>query len=272
MTDYTPVQMLPGGIWAKRDDLYERAGVNGGKVRTCWTLAQGAPGLVTAGARQSPQAVIVSRVARELGIPCRVHMPSGAETPESKAATEAGAEVVRHTPGYNSVIIARAHEDAALRGWREIPFGMECPEAVAGTAEQVGNLPWGGFGRIVVPIGSGMSLAGILSGLKVAREEGRRIHDLDVGAAAVRGIMVGADPRRRLDKWAPNWKFAVAIEEAEGDYHTPAAVTEYAGMDLDPYYEAKCIPFLRRGDLLWVVGRRPYPAEHPEDDDADDGL
>lgn len=46
----TPIQSI-GGIWLKRDDLFEIAGVRGGKVRTCWRLSQGSVGLVTAGSR-----------------------------------------------------------------------------------------------------------------------------------------------------------------------------------------------------------------------------
>ena len=52
--EHTPVQQV-GQLWLKRDDLYSVAGVAGGKVRSCWALAQGARGLVTAGSRASPQ-------------------------------------------------------------------------------------------------------------------------------------------------------------------------------------------------------------------------
>ena len=44
--------------------------------------------------------------------------------------------------------------------------------------------------------------------------------------------------------------------EAGVDYHTAAPETVVEGILLDPIYEAKCIPFLRPNDLLWVVGRR----------------
>jgi hypothetical protein len=40
------------------------------------------------------------------------------------------------------------------------------------------------------------------------------------------------------------------------DYHQHAPVAALGGLELDPVYEAKCLPFLRPGDLLWVVGRR----------------
>lgn len=243
----TPVTLhvLPGGgeIWLKRDDTFSVAGVCGGKVRSCWHLAQGARGLVTAGSRASPQVNIVAHIAARLGVPCRVHVPSGQLSPEVAAAHDVGATVVQHRPGYNTVIVRRARDDAAARGWREIPFGMECHEAVAQTAGQVCDLP--PAARIVVPVGSGMSLAGILHGLKRA---GVKI--------PVLGVVVGADPAERLDRHAPPlWREMAKLVPAGVDYHKSvnASVDD---VSLDPVYEAKCARFLRPGDLLWCVGIR----------------
>jgi hypothetical protein len=132
----TPVERR-GNVWVKRDDLFSVAGVSGGKVRSCWHLAQGATGLVTAGSRSSPQVNIVAHIAKALGIPCRVHTPAGDLSPEVLSAQAAGAEVVQHKAGYNNVIIKRARDDAKAQGWREIPFGMECTEAVTQTRGQV---------------------------------------------------------------------------------------------------------------------------------------
>lgn len=241
----TPVERR-GGMWFKRDDLFRVAGVRGGKVRTCWHLAQGATGLVTAGSRASPQVNIVAHVAARLGIPCRAHTPQGDASPEVRAAIAVGAERVAWPAGYNTVIIARAQADAAARGWREIPFGMECQEAVDATRAQVASLP-PGVGRIVIPVGSGMSLAGVLWGL------------VDTGhRARVLGVVVGADPGKRLRRWAPpGWEQRVRLIPAGVDYHSPARGSGVLhGVQLDPIYEAKCIPFLAPGDLLWCVGLR----------------
>lgn len=251
----TPVERV-GDVLLKRDDLFRVAGVSGGKVRTCWRLSAGASGgLVTAGSRASPQANIVAQIARRLGLACRVHTPTGALSPELVDAQRAGAEVVQHRAGYNGVIVARAREDAAARGWREIPFGMECAEAVEETASQVENLPWGDFSRLVVPVGSGMSLAGVLAGLERA---GR------LGAFPVLAVRVGADPSRRLARWAPaGWAGAVELVASPLDYHRDAPECRLGDLLLDPVYEAKCLPFLRPGDLLWVVGVRRTAAGPP---------
>ena len=50
MTELTPIEEH-GGFLVKRDDHFNVKGGSGcgGKVRTCWALAQGAEGLVTAG-------------------------------------------------------------------------------------------------------------------------------------------------------------------------------------------------------------------------------
>jgi len=251
----TPWQQK-AGTWVKREDLFEVAGSRGGKVRTCLALAQqpGVRGLVTAGSRQSPQVNIVATIAEHLGLPCEVHVPAGQETPELAAARDRGARIVPHRPGHNSVIVARARRAAADLGWVEIPFGMECEEAVRQTSAQVRELDIhglraAGVSRIVVPVGSGMSLAGILTGLD--RYE-RPCCDL-----SVLGVVVGADPTRRLDRYAPAfWRLQCELVPAGLDYHERAAKTTLGDLELDPIYEAKCLPFLSVGDALWVVGRR----------------
>jgi hypothetical protein len=245
----TPVERR-GNVWVKRDDLFRVAGVAGGKVRSCWHLAQGATGLVTAGSRSSPQVNIVAHIAKTLGIPCRVHTPAGELSPEVQAAVGAGAEVVQHKAGYNNVIIKRARDDAKARGWREIPFGMECTEAVTQTRGQVASIAEavraGAIKRVVMPVGSGMSLAGVLHGL--------RDHGLTV---PVVGVVVGSDPKERLAKYAPEgWEAMVELRPSGLPYDKPGAAEEFMGLRLDPIYEAKCLPFLEPDDLLWVVGIR----------------
>jgi len=239
----TPV-VKEEGIYLKRDDLFSVAGISGGKARTCWHLAQDANGLVTAGSRHSPQVNIVAHIAEHLEIPCRVHIPTGQLLPELLDAREHGTEIIQHKAGYNNVIVARAREDASERGWVNIPFGMECAEAVNQTLVQTNNIPREAK-RIVVPIGSGMSLSGILTGMVA---NGIRI--------PVVGIQVGADPIKRLYKFAPLfWQTMVTIVKSKYKYedHVYAKV---GNVILDPIYEAKCVEHLKEGDLLWIVGKR----------------
>jgi hypothetical protein len=102
--------------------------------------------------------------------------------------------------------------------------------------------------RIVIPVGSGMSAAGVLAGMAE--------HHLDI---PVLGVMVGADPRRRLDTWAPGWEARLSLVASALNYEQRAPVTALGDLELDPIYEAKALPFLRFGDLLWVVGCRVPP-------------
>src|SRR5439155_839381 len=92
----TPVE-LRDGIWFKRDDLFSIAGASGGKARACYALARAAErGLITASARHSPQATIVARIARHLGLCCRIHTPTGGITPELEEAVAHGATRIPH--------------------------------------------------------------------------------------------------------------------------------------------------------------------------------
>jgi 1-aminocyclopropane-1-carboxylate deaminase/D-cysteine desulfhydrase-like pyridoxal-dependent ACC family enzyme len=251
----TPIEER-GGYLVKRDDLFTFGGSAGGKVRSCLALATATRslphGLVTSAHRHSPQAAIVAGVAAELGLPCRVHYPAAAGplTPELARAAELGAELLPVRPGYNSVLMKAARVDAEqLVGWREIPFGMEAPEAIEQNARQAAALPRDGWRRLVVPVGSGMSLAGILTGL--ARPG---------SWAPVLGVMVGADRRYKLDRWAPpDWRTRATLTAA-GVPYAKSVDAELGGLLLDPIYEAKAVRFLRPGDLLWVVGIRATAA------------
>lgn len=246
MVELTPVEKR-GDYWFKRDDTFCINGICGGKVRTCYSLAKNEKkGLVTAGSRQSPQINIVAHIGQYLGLPVRAHTPTGALSPEVLQAQALGAVIVQHKYGYNSVIIKRARNDAKALEWLEIPFGMETPIAVQETALQVQNIPTT-IKRIVIPVGSGMSLAGVLQGLVTYN----KVH------IPVLGVQVGADPVKRLDTYAPKgWRSMVTLVKSPLDYHKHYPTPCFEGLLLDPIYEAKCIPFIEKGDLLWVVGIR----------------
>lgn len=241
--DLTPVERV-GDFWVKRDDLWTIHGVSGGKARSCYSLSVGAPGLVTAGSRASPQINIVAHIARGLGVPCRCHCPQGSLSPELVSARDVGAEIIQHKAGYNSVIKSRAAEDAVATGYREIPFGMECRAAIAQTRRQVDNLPRDAK-RLVLAVGSGMSLAGILYGLRALSWD-----------LPVLGVVVGAGPVGRLNKWAPHdWGRTTTLVPAGVDYHKSVR-NSFCGITVDSVYEGKAIPFIEPGDCFWLVGIR----------------
>lgn len=254
--DLTPWQEHQG-VWVKRDDLFSIAGVQGGKVRTCWQLATagqaaGADTLVTAGSRSSPQVNIVAQIGKHLGMATIAYTPQGVLGDELIAAQLAGCEIIQVQAGYNSVIRARARDHAAAAGHHvtHIPFGMECREAVEATASQVPGMP-PGLPTLWVPVGSGMSLAGILEGIEGLPSAER--------PQRVVGVMVGADPTKRLDHHAPPWWRALCtLVRCDLDYHAAATDVMLGDLELDPIYEAKLLPYVQPGDGLWVVGVRQY--------------
>jgi hypothetical protein len=72
----------------------------------------------------------------------------------------------------------------------------------------------------------------------------------------VLGVVVGASPERRLDKYASGWRDQVTLVPAGVDYGV-AVEGRIGDLLLDPVYEAKVLPHLEADDLLWVVGIRP---------------
>lgn len=256
--DYTP-NLTPvevhAGIRVKRDDAWSRGGATGAKSRTMFALAEaaGSAGIITAGARRSPQIERAALVAQALGISCRVHVPDGADTAEIGVCLAAGAEVIRHPAGRLSVLRARHRDDADKHpDWLAVPFGMGLDAYADDVATQAANLP-GDITRIVVPAGSGMTLAGILRGLDRA---GR--------TTPILAVSLGHDPAEYLDRFAPdNWRSRIELVTSTVPFDDDAPNTILGELHLDPMYEAKCLPFLHPGDLLWCVGIRDSAPQNP---------
>lgn len=251
--DLTPVEEH-GGHLVKRDDLYSAFGAMGGKARSCQYLCEkalesGLTGLVTAGSKKSPQIQIVSFIAKHYDVPFHAHCPQGELGQELEVAKANGAEIYQHRAGYNNVIIKRAKDDAESMGYANIPFGMECWEAVYQTALQVKSLvePYkqGKFSRIIMPIGSGMSLSGVMWGMLY--------WGIDV---PILGVQVGGQYEKRLKIYAPDNGVELSTVKSSYDYHKYYENNQIGDLKLDPIYEAKCLDFIQEGDLLWVVGIR----------------
>lgn len=241
----TPVQEI-GGIFLKRDDLCEPVpGARGGKARTIYALAKHRRQIITAGGRGSRQIKIAALIGKHLEIPVRVHVPDGQDTPEMIAAQEAGATLIKHRPGYTTVVTYRAHQDAVTQSIEtetaEVPYACICHEHIRQTAAQVAALiPYADrIKRIVVPVGSGMTISAVMNGL--------RTYKLDIPIA---GITCGASPEKQIGRFAPDW---VELFSSGIDYHDEVHA-RIGDIDLDPIYEGKCVRFLQPGDLLWIVG------------------
>ena len=241
----TPVEKV-GNNYLKRDDLFQYAGQRGGKVRSALYLIKKANEkcLTTAGNRNSPQINIVSSIGKKLGKPVVAFTSTGELGREVKLAKEKGADIKQVRPGYETVITRRAKDYAEKNGCAYIPFGMDTPDVHFLTAEQVKNIP-SNVKRIVIPVGSASSIIGVIKGVMEHKK-----------GVKVLGVVVGANPLKKLDKYVPNWRSVASLVFPKLKYHEPAKETNFNGVDLDPYYEAKTLPYIKLGDLLWVVGVR----------------
>jgi 1-aminocyclopropane-1-carboxylate deaminase/D-cysteine desulfhydrase-like pyridoxal-dependent ACC family enzyme len=239
------------GVWLKRVDHYTIAGCNGGKAQVIAAMVAGACGVITAGPRTSSQIYIGARIAELYGIPFRCHLPRGPITAEMKDVEAHGGEIIQHVAGYNNVLEARAAED--LRGrrrWVGVPLWLRGPGTVRVVRKEVANVPKAAQ-RIVVVAGSGMTVAGVLAGLRDMR--------LNIPVLAV---CVGADPTKTLDTFGGfGWRERCELVRPDSKYEKPAYGVRWGNVDLDPRYEAKAAPYLRKGDLFWVAG---YGIHHKE--------
>lgn len=255
----TPVELIDGYFF-KRDDLFSLPGnpdANGGKVRALMmTIAKAKPsGIVAVGDRTSTQLPRAAMVAKYFDIPCRLHTAVGDDTDGMATARALGAEIIQHSPGRLSQCKKWAHDDAAELHYLLIPWGNAMPEAILPTASQVANLKARKIKRLVVPCGSGFTLAAIMHGMEQFNVK-----------LPILAIELGADPGPILNEFAPkDWgeKFDVKFDRSKLKFHDEAPPDDqlFHNVPLDPIYEAKCVPFLKEGDCLWIVGRRSAPAK-----------
>lgn len=246
----SPVEKV-GNIYVKRDDKFQIYGVCGGKARSAYQLIlnglnNGYTEFVTAGSRMSPQCELVSYLCQNIGVKCHLFMPRGKDTSVIKNINKNDlSELHRTRVGYNSVICKWSYDYAMENNFCYIPFGMECEENLEVTKHQVLNIPKE-VKRIVMPIGSGMSFISVVNGL-----EYYGMTDVEVV-----GISVGKDITNNLNKYlnAPHINFQII--KSELDYEKEAKDCLLGDIELDKIYEAKCLPYLQDGDLLWIVGKR----------------
>jgi 1-aminocyclopropane-1-carboxylate deaminase/D-cysteine desulfhydrase-like pyridoxal-dependent ACC family enzyme len=180
----TPVEKC-GDMWFKRDDYYkpfEDFGVCGGKVRQCISLVrenkkyieEECDGtLATASSVHSPQAAIVSRVAKAAGYKSFIGI--GNTTVEKalkhraiQVADSLGSEIVilSDTQAFNSVLYYQLTKLKEERSFFEIQFGFQARtqrvSIIDTIAKQVENIPEE-VTALVVPVGSGITFCGIFS-------------------------------------------------------------------------------------------------------------
>lgn len=253
--DLTPIQEVDGYLF-KRDDFYQTGMAIGGKARIGNILIneaidKGFSDIVTTGSRDSRQCEIVSSICEDYGIRCHLFMPSGKDTDVTDIIQSRAFSTIHRTKvGYNSVLISHSQKWANENNAYYIPFGMESKECIDINMHQVQNVPKD-ISRIIIPCGGGMQMISVICGLK----------HYGMSHIKVIGVQVGANPKRVIDKFIPDdglfgTGYNYEIVKSNVPYSKHLENTTFCGIDLDPVYEAKCIPFLEKGDLLWIVGKR----------------
>lgn len=254
--DLTPIEKV-GDYFIKRDDLFCINGAYGGKARVISKVINDmdkskSPIVVTCGSRDSRQCEAMARICDKYKIECHIFMPNGKETPVINAIKNIKTATIHHTKvGYNNVVISNAKSWAHNNCAKYIPFGLEFQDAIDINMRQVKNIP-PEVKRIIVPCGGGMNMASIIKGIECFLTQ-----DIKVV-----GIVVGKDPTNTLERFigSKNTIFSsntnYELVKSNVEYHQKAKITNFCGIELDDVYEAKCIPFIERGDLLWIVGKR----------------
>ncbi len=268
----TPVERM-GNYWVKREDIAYWSSLDypsGSKVRQYMSMMPPAcdgecengkcpntsPCLVGCSAN-SAMAIYVAAAAKQSGRTGIIYTAARkVRTDGIKYAEDMGAEIVEVKPGYLSLIRARAKARAIELG-SVVKWSPQA--AIEDTIRQCDNIPEG-VKRIVVPTGSGLTAAGVLSGLS---------HRTDLTIVVVATSQMSqpeliikkahfAD-KKRFDLTRTIWPSLLFIPPTtEYDQHEIEALPD--GTPLDPWYSAKAFKYLQEGDLFWPPGLRPVRA------------
>ena len=249
----TPVEIMSDMMF-KRGDAYrpfDDLPLNGDKLRQCYALLQkhkqhieeDCDGQVwTAGGMHSPQGIIVTKVARELGFDPTIFYGA------SKAETALSQDFVRHilNNGGSVNLGARVAFDSAINAYIKkqdaryfnIGFGMNLDGDTSLydiISDQCENLPRE-LDTLVVPVGSGIVAGGILRGVKRYGIKVNRIVLVQIA---------GHDRRKTIQKICDE----VPYEWYEShDYPYTKHVWYQLDDDeyLDPVYEGKAYDYVAR--------------------------
>lgn len=228
-----------------RLDKKETLNIKGDKARIAYELCKNQNGIVTCGSRESIQTCSFAEICDKINIPCVVVIPNGKDTESINRIKKTKAEIVRTKVGYNTVLNANAKTKAENLGYKFIQLGMLCDEAYNLISENVKYIiPYkDSINRIICPVGSGTTLIGLVKGL--------RKNNIDI---KVIGIMCGMNATKNITKGLEGNLTNIELIESNLEYHKKAD-NVFCGIELNPTYESKCIPFLKKNDLLYIVSK-----------------
>lgn len=262
--DHTPIEtyeLESLRVSVKREDLY---GVPPapplGKLRglRSWlgdAQAKGAHLIGCWDTRVSMLGLGLAACCREFpGMRCIVSYPSGKrETvpPLVARAASLGAELFPVPAARINICFAVARRHVEKHGGSMLPFGLECEQGVNAVACEAARVDVGLFsgGTVILSCGSGVSLAGLLRGLRA------RPHRL-IGVSSGRSLQNICRCVRRYVREIPSY---VELREADMPYAT--AVNYPCPFPANPYYDLKAWKYLvdhraqlRSPLLFWNIG------------------
>lgn len=232
-----PIVETHDGILVVRDDLFP----GGTKARFIPQLFDGADEVVYASPAQGGAQFALASVAKRIGKRATIFVAARKEQhPRQHEAKALGAKVVLVSPGYLSVVQARAAAYCKATGARLAPFGMDLPdaiEAIARAALALGEVP----DEVWCASGSGTLARGLAKAWPGSR---RRV--VAVGRVVTSDDVAGAE---------------IVAYPTPFDAH---AATE-PPFPSDPHYDAKAweIAKARRGAGLVLFWNVAGPARLP---------
>ena len=268
--DFTPVELVDN-IWFKREDKYAPYGddfISGGKIRQCRDLVESNldyihefcdSTIATAASIHSPQSPIVARVAKEFDLHCIIGF--GNTTIEGALKNipmqwchELGAELVvlSESQGFNNVLYANLKRLEQERPFFPILFGYAAQthrESIVGRiAEQVQNIP-PEVSCVYVPVGSGVTLAGVL--------EGKRKYDSSFSVVGLQPF--GYDRTKSVSTICEGMTWEYDYEFRKGKYpYAKLHSRSIMDIELDMIYESKSFDMVEwkkdGSELFWIIG------------------
>ncbi len=277
--ELTPVQEI-NGVWFKRDDLFrpfEDDGTTtsqmcGGKVRQAIHLIHNNENLIkneyqnticTASSVKSPQLVILAKIAQKYnmkflgGIVTTKTVEECAKlNPMVQMSLDLGADIkVLSKISYNNVLYSKLNN---YQGFK-VSFGINLEndfDAIIGSiANQVQNIP-DNLDNLIVPVGSGVTFAGILIGLEKFNKKTNVI-----------GIQIaGYDRSKTIYNTLPfeykDIKYNFIPDKTypySKKLHKTITKTD---IELSPIYESKAYEYAQNmnllncktKDLFWIIG------------------
>jgi 1-aminocyclopropane-1-carboxylate deaminase/D-cysteine desulfhydrase-like pyridoxal-dependent ACC family enzyme len=262
------------GIFYKRDDYYqpfEDVPLSGGKVRQALNLIHDnyryikneCNGIIATGTSvNSPQGIIVARVAKEFGFQSLLIV--GATKKETLLtnplivnAINLGAKVdLKSKLGYDSTLTARINELEKNLKFFVVKFGINLdtnPNAIIDSiALQVQNLPTD-LDVLIVPVGSAITFGGILKGLIKYNIKPKRVIGVQIAGYDRTDVV-----NRILDQDTIDYEF---YPDKTYAYSKHLTLFFNDREFLDKIYEAKAYDFMMRNIdvknnkvLFWIVG------------------